>query len=285
MSWLAFLSDYGHDDTFVGVCHGVVARLAPQVRILDICHQVPPQDVRQGALMLAGAWPYLPPGVRLAMVDPVAAQAPRPVALTCSDGSILVAPDNGLGSLAWAGAGVERAYHITNAELWLPRPSLTFRGRDIFAPVAARLAAGGDIAEVGPEIDPAGLLTLTVAPAVIHGDHVHGEVLAVDHFGNLALTMQRADLEAAGLGLGDTVELRFGGRSLLVPLAVTYGEVPPGRLAVCDDAYRRVTVAVNLGHAGRTLRAAPGDPVVIGRAPRAVAAPAGRIGVLQPPPG
>lgn len=287
MRWLTFLSDYGLDDSFVGVCHGVVARIAPEVRILDVCHQVLPQDVVQGALTLAAALPYLPVGVHLALVDPVAAQVPRPVVVQAADGSTFLAPDNGLASLAWEKAGgATAAFEVTEATLFLPNPSITFRGRDIFAPVAARLAAGLSPQEVGPALDPAELVRLRQPTARVHGDHVHGEVTAVDHFGNLALNMNRSDLEAAGLALGDTVELRIGGRALQIPLTVTYGEVAAGRLAICEDAYRRITIAVNLGSAAATLRTQRGEPVVVGRAPRPTAgAGAGqRIGVLEPPP-
>lgn len=285
MSWLTFLSDYGLEDSFVGVCHGVVARLAPQVRILDVCHQILPQDVGQAALTLASALPYLPVGVHLALVDPVALDVPRPIAVVTRDGAVFVGPDNGVTSLAWEVAGgVRAAYAIDDPELFLPRPSPMFRGRDLFAPVAARLAAGLDPGQVGPAVDPASLLRLQTRASQVHGDHVHGEVLAIDHFGNLALNMSRTDLEAAGLGLGDTVELRVGGHTLRVPLAVTYGEVAAGRVAVCEDAYRRITVAVNLGNAAVTLRAQRGEAVVIGRVPRVSPAPTGRrIGVLDPP--
>jgi S-adenosylmethionine hydrolase len=286
MAWVTFLSDYGLDDSFVGVCKGVIARVAPEARLLDICHQILRQDVEQGALTLAAAVPYLPTGLHLALVDPVSAVVVRPVAVQTADGAVFLSPDNGLTSRAWSACGgPTRAYELANSELFLSRPSRMFRGRDVFAPVAGHLAAGLALDQVGPEVPVGSLVRLTEAQARVHGDHVHGEVAAVDHFGNLALNMARSDLEAAGLSLGDEVELRVGGRSLSMPFVVTYGEVSTGRLAVCEDAYRRVTVAVNLGSAALRLRAARGDAVVVGRVPRPRAVrPAGeRIGVLDPP--
>lgn len=284
MSWVTFLSDYGLDDSFVGVCKGVMARTAPDVRIIDVCHQIAPQDVEQGAVTLASAVPYLPIGVHLALIDPVTALAARPVVVRTEDGCCFVAPDNGVTSHAWAKAGgATAAWEVTADKVCLREPSRLFRGRDIFAPVAARLAAGMDPAEVGASVELSSLTRLTVHEGYVHGDHVHADVVAVDHFGNMALNIARSDLEAAGLTLGDTVELRSGGRSLQVPFATHYGQVAPGRLAVCEDSFRRITVAVNLGHAAATLRAARGEPVVIARLPRPASLPPRRIGVLDPP--
>lgn len=284
-SWVTFLSDYGLDDSFVGVCKGVIARTAPEVRIIDVCHQIAPQDIEQGAVTLASAVPYLPVGVHLALIDPVTSMASRPVVVVTADGSRFVTPDNGLAGQAWTVAGgVVAAYEVRELGLCLPSPSRLFRGRDIFAPVAGRLAAGLDPAKVGPKLDPAQLVRLAVTEGYVHGDHVHADVVAVDHFGNLALNVARSDLEAAGLTLGDTVELRAGGRSMQVPFATHYGEVSQGRLAVCEDSFRRITVAVNLGHAARTLRAERGEPIVIARLPVTAQAPVRRIGVLDPPP-
>ncbi len=288
MAWITILSDYGHDDTYVGVCHGVMARIAPDARLIDLCHQIPPRDVAQGALLLAEAIEYLPVGVRLALVDPVGPVEVRPLVVETADGSLFVAPDNGLTSGAWDKVGgVSRAFEITNPALMLPRPSPLFRGRDVFAPVAAHLAAGTPASEVGPAVDPATLVRLAEPRASVHGDHVHGEVIGVDHFGNMALNMRRTDLEAAGLILGDLVQLRAGGRTYHVPFVHSYGEVAPGLLAVCENADRRISVAVNRGDAATTLRGARGDALVLGRVPptRSVAGGDRRIGVLDPPPG
>ncbi|MCA1713433.1 MAG: SAM-dependent chlorinase/fluorinase [Actinobacteria bacterium] len=265
--WLTFLSDYGLEDAFLGVCKGVIARTAPDVRVLDVLHLVQPQDVEQGAAVLASAIPYLPvPAVHLALVDPFRAAPVRGVAVRTADGSTFVAPDNGLTSQAWdVAGGAVTAHVLDNAALWHPTPARTFRGRDVFSPVAARLAAGLPLEEVGRAVSVDELERITVRAATVDDDHVHAEVVTVDHFGNLTLNLQRADLESAGVHLGDSVELRCGGKTLVVPFALTYGEVPRGRVAVCEDSFRTVTVAVNQGSAATALRARRGDPLVLAR--------------------
>jgi len=282
--WVTFVSDYGLEDSYVGVCRGVIARTAPEVRVLDVCHAVAAQDVAQGAAVLASAVPYLPTGVHLALVDPPAVKTPQAVAVATEEGSVLLGPDNGLLSSAWEALGGIAAVHaLTDAALHLAEPHRMFRGRDVFAPVAARLAAGLPVARVGAEVDPASLVRVSPRLPKVDADHVRGQVRAVDHFGNLALNIARADLEAAGIVLGDTVEVRMDGRVLLVPFTLTYGDVPAGRVAVCEDANRRIMIGVNLGRATDTLRARRGDPVVISQAPRQAPVPTGPIGVLDPP--
>ena len=269
--WVTFLSDYGHDDVFVGVCKGVIAGIAPHVRVIDICHLIAPQDVEAGAKALADAMPFMPPAVHLAMVDPQHATAARGVVVRTGDGSFFVGPDNGVLSHAWEMRGdVDAAAEITNRELWLDVIHATFRGRDIFAPVAAHLANGGALDAVGPAIDTAELVTLPVRPATVDDDHVHAEIRAVDHFGNVSLNLARADLEAAGITLGDTVELRCNGRTLAVPFTVSFGEVPTGRLSLCEDSFRSIQLAVNAGRANQELRVSRGDPIVIARMPQPV---------------
>jgi S-adenosylmethionine hydrolase len=280
--WVTFLSDYGLDDHLVGVCKGVVARIAPQVRIIDVCHQVRAQDVAIGAEMLAEALPYLPVGVHLALVDPFKSTSARGIAVRCADGSRFVCPDNGVGSLAFAVAGgVVEARELGNPDLWAPVPARSFRGRDIFAPVAAHLAAGRPLADVGPTVPPESLTRLERIEPSVHGDHVHGAVRMVDHFGNLALNVRRSDLEAAGIQLGDVVELRCGGRAVEVPFTLSFGDVPGGRTVVCEDAFRAITVAVNGGRADRTLRAGAGDPVVLGRVHRLLGTAATKVPVVD----
>ncbi|HET7312687.1 MAG TPA: SAM-dependent chlorinase/fluorinase [Mycobacteriales bacterium] len=268
--WVTFLSDYGHDDVFVGVCKGVIAGLAPHVRILDICHLVAPQDVEQGATALATAIPFMPVGVHLALVDPMQDKAARGVAVATTDGSVLIGPDNGLLSLAWeARGGIARVVEITNEQLFRDTVHKTFRGRDVFAPVTAHLANGGALDDLGAAVPKSSLQTLAVREAVVDDDHVHAEIRSVDHFGNVSLNIARSDLEAAGIALGDTVELRCNGRTMSVPFTLTYGDVAAGRLALCEDSFRAVQLAINAGHASRRLRVSRGDPVVIARVPQA----------------
>lgn len=267
--WVTFLSDYGHDDVFVGVCKGVVARIAPQVRVIDICHLITPQDVVQGATSLAAALPFLPHAVHLAMVDPQGAHAARGIIVRAGDGSLLVGPDNGLLSLGWqACGGVKGVVEIANRSLWLEHVHATFRGRDIFAPVAGHLASGRPLVDFGPALDPGELVTLAVHEAVVDDDHVHAEISAVDHFGNASLNVARSDLEAAGITLGDTVEVRCNGRTLSVPFTHTFGEVAAGKLTLCEDSFRAVQLAVNAGRADQELRVNRGDPIVIARVPQ-----------------
>jgi S-adenosylmethionine hydrolase len=283
--WVTFLSDYGLDDHFVGVCKGVIARISPTSGVIDVCHQVKPQDVVIGARLLGEALPYLPVGIHLALVDPYRRALARPVAIRCSDGSTIVCPDNGVASLAWPElGGVESVRELTNTELWNPNPAKSFRGRDVFAPVAAHLAAGFPYEKIGEAVEPSSLVTLDPQPPYVHGDHVHGTVRMVDHFGNLQLNVTRSDLEAAGIALGDTIELRYGGKTMRVPFTLSFAEVPPGRTFVYEDSFRAITVVTNMGRAERVLNAGPADPVVLSRVAQAGAPPPGKVKVVDSPP-
>jgi S-adenosyl-L-methionine hydrolase (adenosine-forming) len=274
--WVTFTSDYGFDDVFVGVCKGVVARIAPDVSIIDVCHLVTAHDVGQGATSLAAAAPYLPVAVNLALVDPMAGESTRGIVVETNDDSLFVGPDNGLLSLAWEHrGGVRRAVEVADPSLWLETVHKTFRGRDVFAPVAAHLAAGRVLEDVGPRVDAETLVRINMREVVNHDDHVHAEVRVVDHFGNVSLNASRADLEAAGIRFGDTVELRCGGRTVAVPFTPTYGDVPRGRLTLCEDSFRAIMLSVNAGDASRELRVRRGEAVVISRVPQPVARTAG----------
>ena len=207
-------------------------------------------------------------GIHLAVVDPQGVHA-RGVVVRTGDGSLLVGPDNGLLSLAWdVRGGVEQVVEISNRELWLSNVHATFRGRDIYAPVAGHLAAGRPLTDVGPALDATALTRLAVHEPVVDEDHVHAEIHSVDHFGNASLNIARADLEAAGMSLGDTVEIRCNGRTLTVPFTPTFGEVAPGKLTLCEDSFHAVQLAVNAGRASQELRVNRGDPIVIARMPQ-----------------
>src|SRR5512133_147010 len=153
---ITFLSDYGHDDEFVGVCHGVMARIAPEARVLDVSHGIERHDVRSGALVLRRSLPYFPAGVHLAVVDPEVGAERRGIALlTAEEGRFMVGPDNGLLSLAaMRFGGAVEAVDLVRSPYRLEPTAATFHGRDIFAPIAAQLALGRQLAEVGDPTDP-----------------------------------------------------------------------------------------------------------------------------------
>ena len=265
--FITFTSDYGLEDEFVGVCHGVIKRFAPDVEILDISHAIPPQDLRAGANVLAQAVPYMPPAVHLAIVDPGVGTERRAVVIGTRAGPPLIGPDNGL---LWLAAqtlgGATQAHEITRDDLCLQPKSRTFHGRDIFAPIAARLALGMPPEEVGPAVNVDDLQRFELPAAKVDDDHVHGQIVQTDHFGNLQLNVVRDDLESLGVMIGDAVELRVGGKAHPVQFCHTFAEVPAGRLAVIEDSYRRIAVVVNRGNAAKRLEAHRGDPVILARA-------------------
>ena len=191
--YLSFLTDYGLEDGFVAACHGVGARIAPHADIIDVTHLIPAGDVRRGAAVLAQTVPFLPPAVHVAVVDPGVGTARRGVAVAAGD-SVFVGPDNGL--LSWAvtaAGGAARAFSLTNAKLWLSQVTPTFHGRDIFMPVAAHLAADTELAATGEEIDVGDLVMLPTPERLVHDGTAEGEVLTVDRFGNVQLTITGAD--------------------------------------------------------------------------------------------
>ncbi|HEX6969449.1 MAG TPA: SAM-dependent chlorinase/fluorinase [Micromonosporaceae bacterium] len=256
--WISLTTDYGLSDGFVAACHGVIARIAPDVRVIDVTHLVDPGDVLGGAAVLAQTVPYLPPAVHVAVVDPGVGTARRAVAVA-TPGGILVGPDNGLlVPAAEALGGADTAVELAARDWFAATVSRTFHGRDIFAPVAARLAAGAPLADAGPVLDPAELVRLP-DPVVRAGDGwLEAEVLTVDRFGNVQLAAPASAL--AGLGR----ELTVGD----VPAVhgSTFGDVPAGRLVVYGDSAGRVAVAVNGGRAVVVLACAPGDLLRIAEA-------------------
>lgn len=259
--WITFTTDYGLADGFPAVCEGVIARIAPDARVLHVTHQVPAQDVRRGAEVLAQAVPYLPSAVHLAVVDPGVGTARRAVALATLGGA-LVGPDNGLlVPAADALGGVVAAVELT--EFLLEPVSATFHGRDVFAPAAAHLALGRPLTELGPELDPAGLIRLPVPLTSAVPGRLTTEVLGVDGFGNVQLAAGAADLDAAGAVPGRRVHVEIGGRSVEARVGRTFADVPPGSAVVLLDSAARVAVAVNGGSAAAVFGGRVGEAAVV----------------------
>ena len=260
---LTFLTDYGLEDAFVAVCHAVASQIAPDLRITDITHLIPLGDIRRGATVLAQAAPYFPPAVHVAVVDPGVGTARRGVAVAAG-GSLFVGPDNGLLSVAVAAAGgAVRAVSLTNRALWRDTTAATFHGRDIFMPVAARLAAGFPLDEAGDPVEVASLVTLPQPECRITGGRAHVEVVTVDGFGNVQLSLPGADAPRAGLIPGATVTLGWDGGKITVPFVTTFGEVPPGEPLCYRDSGDWVAIAVSGGDAARRFGLQPGTRMTL----------------------
>jgi S-adenosyl-L-methionine hydrolase (adenosine-forming) len=248
---ITFLSDYGLDDDFVGVCHGVMARIAPDSRVIDVTHGIERHDVRTGALVLRRALPYFPAGVHLAVVDPEVGGERRAVAVrTAVEDRILVGPDNGVLALAVErfGGAVE-AVDIARSKHRLEPSSATFHGRDLFAPVTANLAAGAPLAGAGDPIDGAELTTLQMPAARREDGGLVAHALAFDRFGNVMLDVEHDELTGSGLKLGHRVTVN----EELAHYARTFVDVAPGELLLYEDAYRTLALAVNRGSAAHHL--------------------------------
>ena len=260
---ISFLSDYGTDDEFVGVVHSVVRSIAPHAHVVDITHGIAAHDVRAGGLALARSAGYLCPGVVLAVVDPGVGTDRRAVAVEVGDGeSVLVGPDNGLLAPAVAmvgGAG--RAVSLTGTAWHLPAPGPTFDGRDVFAPVAAHLATGVDLAELGDLIQPAGLLPGVLPVAAVESDGLHAEVLWVDRFGNVQLNVDPTELD--GLGAGDRFRVRVADRVLPARRVSAYDDVPTGGLGVLVDSWGLVSLVAARASAAVDLAIGEGGAVVL----------------------
>jgi S-adenosylmethionine hydrolase len=258
---ISFLSDYGTADEFVGVVKSVVRDLAAHVMVIDLTHEIPPHDVRAGSLALARCAQYLVPGVLLAVVDPGVGTERRAVAVEVVEGrAVFVGPDNGLlaSAVAMTG-GADRAVALTNDAYHLPAPGPTFAGRDVFAPVAAHLCNGVDLAELGEAVDPAGLLPTVLPLSRPEGRGVGGEVLWVDRYGNVQLNVDPDEVAH----LGERVLVRWGGGTRSARWARTYGDIRPGEVGLVVDSYGLVSLAVDRHSAAAELDLEAGDGVTI----------------------
>ena len=264
---ITFLSDYGLVDEFVGVCHGVMLRIAPEVTVIDVCHGIRPQNIAEGASVLAQAVPYLPPGVHLAIVDPGVGSVRLPIAVQAADGSWLIGPDNGLLIPAAARlGGATGARRLENPALRAPNPSRTFHGRDIFSPAAAHLARGVPPEELGSEIPVASLVSLRVAVPRLHDGHFHAAVTHVDRFGNLSINVDAVAAAEAGIVVGSSLDVGLEGHRLVIPYGEAFSSVPPAEPVVTEDSHGQLAVCVNLGSAADRFGASLGSKVLIGPA-------------------
>jgi S-adenosylmethionine hydrolase len=260
---ITFLSDYGLADEFVGVVHGVIAGICPDARVIDLGHGVPRQDVNAGAAMLARALPYLPAGVHLAVVDPEVGARRRAVALlTNEEDRLLVGPDNGLLlPAAERLGGVAEAVEISASPWRLEPVSATFHGRDLFAPVAARLACGAPLGDAGTPLEAGELVAPERSRPRQEADALVAHVVATDRFGNAILDAAHGDLLARGVRLGDAFAARVGARRVRGVVARTFSDVGQGALLLYEDAGGSLALAVNGGDAAALMGLRAGDEV------------------------
>lgn len=264
--YLSFLTDFG-TDTAPAVCRGVIWSILPDARINDLTHTSRQFGIRDGAFLLWSAVPYLPIGVHLAVVDPGVGTERRPIAIEVARGDRLVGPDNGLlVPAAERLGGITAAHLLENRALWRDAVSHTFHGRDLFAPVAAHLAAGTPIGDVGPPIDAGDLVPLSFPEAHTHAGRLDTSVLFVDSFGNCRLAGQPADLSATRNRLepGDRFSVHVGANRHEVAWQHTFGAVLPGESVLYEDAdYSGLAIGTNQGNAAERLGLANDSPVRI----------------------
>ena len=263
---ISLLTDYGLNDEFVGVVKSVIADIAPHARVVDLTHGIAPFDVRAGSLALARAVQYVPAGIVVAVVDPGVGSARRAIAVEVAGGQgVFLGPDNGLlaSAIAMAG-GADRAFELTNTELHLGAPGTTFAGRDVFAPVAAFLANGGSIEEVGVEIDTASVMPGLVPIATdethpVHGDGVRCEVTWVDTYGNCQLNVGPDELAR----FGPTLRLVIGDDVRSARIVSHFAGIDGVAIGAVVDSYGMIALAVDRGSAAEALRLAAGDAVLV----------------------
>jgi S-adenosylmethionine hydrolase len=266
---ITFLTDFGLQDDFVGTCHGVIATIAPEARVIDVTHGIRPGHVLQGALVLANTLPYMPAGVHLAVVDPGVGSGRRPLALRDGEGRLHVGPDNGLLlPAADRFGGVAEVHELANADYSLQPVSRTFHGRDLFAPAAAHLAAGVPLAKLGPPVDPDELVRVEIPPPEVGHNRIRAVALAVDRFGNVALNVRRENLQNPELAPGTRVELTCSGERFYAVSARTFADAQRGSLLVYEDSYGSLALAVSRGSAAKLLRVEEGSEILLDLAAR-----------------
>ncbi len=263
---ISFLSDFGTDDEFVGVVHGVLARIAPRSSVIDLNHRIERGDIRGGALALLRAVQYLPAGVTLAVVDPGVGTDRRALAVE-TDEMIFVGPDNGLLSPAVAMmGGAHRMVSVENPDFRLPGAGATFWGRDVFAPAAAVLASEeASLADLGPPVSPHEVTPLLLPLPEVTPGQVSGEAWWVDTFGNVQTNISPQDLSDAGLDDSSELTVRIGAAVHRVQRANTYAAVSKGETLLHVDSAGLMALATREGRACDQLNLAEQMSVVIER--------------------
>ena len=258
---IGFVSDFGLEDTWVGVCHAVIHQRCPEARIVDLAHQIPPYDVWKAAVVAAAGVFQLPDAIHLVVVDPGVGGARRGLCIITQRGTRMIGPDNGvLLPAAERSGGVAEAYALDSRTLGVERPLATFHGRDVLAPAAAALACGTPASDMGEKLEHGSWSPAPFAPAHVEGEYLAAEVLESDRFGSIRMSATAEDVEALHLA-GCTLEMSIGHARLTVPLAKTFSDVPEGDLVAVVDSSGWLTLAENTGSAYERLGVEPGTHV------------------------
>lgn len=257
---VTLLTDFGEEDEYAGVMRGVILRINPKAQIVDLCHQIPPGDIRRAGRLLGWSWRFFPPGtVHVAVVDPGVGSSRR--ILCCKhEGHLFLAPDNGILSHILFGARRVRAYEATDRRYWLPGVSRTFHGRDIFAPLAGHLSKGLDPRRIGPAVKSIRRLEEPL-PRRVGARRWVGQVVALDRFGNAVTDLRWRDLQRWG---PSGVEVRFRGRRIR-GLQEAYSAAGKGKTLAIVGSRGLLEIAVNGGSAARVLGIRPGHRVEVRR--------------------
>lgn len=254
---ITLLSDFGSRDAYVGIMKGVILGISPAVRLVDLTHEVSPQAIRLGALVLRNAVEYFPAGtIHLAVVDPGVGST-RQAVLVVTPRALLVGPDNGLLAPAARALGAGSIHRLEREDLFRQPVSRTFHGRDVFAPVAAHLAAGTSPESVGPPVPS--LQPLDLPEPRAEAAAVHGEVIYVDHFGNLVTNISAAAIASFR---GSDVSVRIDGMRVS-PLAPTYAAVSSGAAVGVIGSWGVLEVAVRDGNAAARFGAGVATPISV----------------------
>jgi S-adenosylmethionine hydrolase len=263
---IVFMSDFGVANDAVAICKAVIVGIAPDARIMDITHQVTPYSIEEGARFLEGVTPYYPSGtVFLVVVDPGVGTTRKAIVVKTKKGQYFVLPDNGLITPVVDRDGLDSAREITNTDWMIQAPiSSTFHGRDIFSPVAAHLAAGGDFSLVGPEISQ--LVRLSPKTAVITDNGIAGDLIGIDDpFGSLITDIPGDEFQKLAYRLGDKVPLLIDKKPVTLPYVKTFMEVPVGDPLLYLDSRGRVGIAVNQGSYSKQFGVTPPGTIFIPR--------------------
>ncbi len=263
---VALLTDFGHRDPFVGICHGVILREDPAIPLIDLTHGIDRQDIRAGAVALFDSVPFLPDdAIVVGVVDPGVGSDRRAIAVESGEGMIFIGPDNGLlMSAIESRGGVKSAFEISGSPWRLEPVSETFHGRDIFSPVAAKLATGAAISDAGEAIDAGELVDLDLPQAAMIDGDLTTAVLAIDHYGNARLAATPTDL--GDFEFGSPIEIDTDDMRRQAIYARTYADAENGDPMLLVDSTGSLSISVNGGDAAKLLRLEPGKVVRILRA-------------------